>query len=96
MDKVSSVIGSVLRRRGLRDHAEGALVVHRCDAWMSEHMPHVREFVVVRSFKDGILLLACSNSVAAQECTGASDSLLKDLRANCPFATIKSVRVDRS
>ncbi len=96
MDKVSSVIGSVLRRRGLRDHAEGALVVHRCEAWMSEHMPHVREFVVVRSFKDGILLLACSNSVAAQECTGASDSLLKDLRANCPFATIKSVRVDRS
>lgn len=96
MDKVSSVIGSVLRRRGLRDHAEGALVVHRSDAWMSVNMAHVREFVVVRSFKDGVLLLACSNSVAAQECTGAIDSLLKDLRADCPFASIKSIRVDRS
>jgi hypothetical protein len=95
MDKVSSFLTAVLHKRGLATHAGSALIVHRCEQWIKERMPDISPFVQVRSVQDGTLIIACSHSIAQQECQTASADLIADLARNEPFIRISSVRTIR-
>jgi hypothetical protein len=95
MDKVSSFLTAVLNRRGLASHAGSALVVHRCEQWIKERLPNISPFVTVRSVQDGTLIIACSHSIAQQECQSASADLIADLTRNEPLIRISAVRTIR-
>lgn len=77
MDKVSSLIGSILAKRGLRDHAEAAMFTHRISAWLAERHPGLRSMVKIGSVRDGIVSLECKHSIALREC----QDLLPELQA---------------
>lgn len=95
MDKLSLVLPKVLQRRGLAKHANGALVAHRAKSWLDARLPQMETFVRVEKFKDGTLFLACSHSVALQECQGSTAELLQFLQLECPFEPVLDIRVIR-
>lgn len=95
MDKLSSVLPTVLHRRGIEKHATGALLVHRAKAWMTERLPHLEAFVRVLKVQDGVMHISCGHSVALQECQCVSAELLKYLRLECPFGNVNDVRISR-
>lgn len=76
MDKASSIVGSILARRGLKDHAEAAMLTHRIKTWLAEKNPGLPAMVRVGSIKDGAVSLECSHSIALREC----QDLLPDLQ----------------
>ncbi len=96
MDKLASVLTHVLNRRGIRDHAAGALVTHRVRGWFAERLPALAAFVHVIKVENGSLFLTCEHSVALQECQGVLTELQAFLRLECPFEAIKDIRVSRS
>ena len=77
MDKVSSLIGGILAKRGLREHAEAAMLTHRIGSWMKEKNARLATIVKVGSLKDGVVILHCDHSIALREC----QDLLPDLQA---------------
>lgn len=95
MDLLFSLIPGALKKRGLAEHAEGALIVHRAQKWLQEKCPHLLECVKVRSIKDHVLTIECTHSVALQECQACSQDLLLYLQQECPFGIIKNVRLLR-
>lgn len=96
MDRVSSVLTSVLNRRGLAAHAEGALAVLRAKEWIAEHLPQISSFVRIRSVKDGQMMIECENAIAMQECHSIANSLLQELKRDSACGIIRSVRVERA
>lgn len=95
MDRLFTVVPKVLRKRGLQEHAEGALVVHRAQQWISEHLPLIAEVILVQSFKENTLFIDCEHSVALQECQAISADLHAYLRSNCPFTGPFQIRIGR-
>jgi hypothetical protein len=95
MDHIFSVLPKVLRKRGLQEHAEGALVVHRAQQWLHERLPHLATVISVRNVKENVLHIVCIHSIAVQECQNAIPDLQDYLRSNCAFAGILEVRVGR-
>jgi predicted nucleic acid-binding Zn ribbon protein len=95
MDHIATVLGKVLRRRGLNLHADAAYIAHEARAWLTNELPAHGRFFEVRSYKDGVLLLACPHSVAAQECQAISHRLLEHLRIQMPKNAFSSIRIVR-
>jgi hypothetical protein len=96
MDRVSSFLTTVLNRRGLTAHAEGALAKIRAENWLSEHLPEIRPFTHIRGSKDGQLVISCENAIAMQECQSIADSLLLELKRDSACGSIRSIRVERA
>jgi predicted nucleic acid-binding Zn ribbon protein len=96
MDHVSLVLSKVLRKRGLGVHADAALVSHVAAAWLCEQFPRSGKSFTVQSFKDGVLVVGCPHSVAAQECQGAGHRLLDFLRQEMPKTVFEAVRIVRA
>ncbi len=80
MDKVSSVLSTVLRRRGLKHHADASLAIHHADAWIHLHARGLAGMVEAKTLKDGILSVHCSNAVALQEMQGLLQKLQQHLQ----------------
>ena len=95
MDRLSTVLPTVLRRRGLAAHAEGALVLHRASLWIAEKNPLLGPLVAIQHLKDGILTIGCTHSSALQECQELHVPLRDYLHIECPFAVIREIRVTR-
>lgn len=95
MDKLSTVLPTVLNRRGIQKHATGALVVYTAKNWMTERLPHLSGFMEVLKLQEGVLHISCGHSVALQECQCVSAELLAYLRLECPFAGVTDARIVR-
>lgn len=96
MDHVADVLSKVLRKRGLGQHADAALIAHEARAWLQHELPSLRNAWNIRSFKDGVLFIECGDSITAQECQGIGHRLLEHLRKQMPQSPLSSVRIGRS
>jgi len=96
MDRAFSVLSGVLSRRGLKEHATGAMVVHKSTHWITKRLPFCAEFIRVTKVADGVLFILCDHSVALQECAGIAPELKEFLAKECPFLPISDVRISRA
>ncbi|ALM09801.1 MAG TPA: hypothetical protein DEB30_03925 [Candidatus Peribacter riflensis] len=97
MDRLSHILPAVLQKRGLTQHADAALVLHRASAWLSEHLPAHRTILTPRALQeDGTLLIECDQSSAAQECLAALPHLKIFLREECGFLPVRTIRLVRT
>ena len=81
MEHVASLLGKVLARRGISDHAEAALVTHRASLWIKKALPEVAEHLRPVSLSDGELTIQSSHTIASQEMNASCGALLESLRA---------------
>ncbi len=97
MDHLRTILPSVLQKRGLKQHADAALVLHRANAWLSEQFPLLRGSLSAHSLEeDGTLLIACDKPAAAQECLPSLPHLKVFLREECGFSPVRSIRLMRT
>ncbi len=96
MDRLIEVLPKVLRKRGLNDHAEGALIVLRAQRWLEERFPSLKESIRVQKYKEHVLHILCTHSIALQECQASIDDLKEFLRKDCAFTAVSDVRLGRS
>lgn len=97
MDRLSKILPSVLGKRGLKAHADAALILHRAKEWLGERLPELKDSVSPHALqKDGTLLIACLHSAAAQECLSALPHLKIFLREECGFLPVRSIRLVRA
>lgn len=95
MDRISSLLTTVLNRRGLTVHAEGALAVLRASKYIEKQLPQIFAFIHVRNVKDGQMVIACENAIAMQECHALTDSLVQELKNDPSCGIIHTIRVER-
>jgi hypothetical protein len=81
MDRASLIVGAVLEKHGLRQHAEASLLTHRIGQWIERELPSLSTFVSVGPCKDGCVTLHCSNAIAVQECQSHVSRLMLFLRS---------------
>lgn len=96
MDRMFTIIPGVLNRRGLKDHAIGALVVHKAKQWMTKRLPFCADVLHVTKVQDGVLFILCDHSIALQECSGVIPELKEFLAKECPFMPVSEVRIVRT
>lgn len=96
MDKAFSLLSGALSRRGLKDHAIGALVVRKAGLWLEERLPSCKDHIRVRKVSDGVLFVECGHSVVLQECAALVPELKDYLAKECPFLPVSEVRIVRT
>lgn len=96
MDKIGSFLKTVLHRRGLAEHAEGALAAYRAKAWIQEQLPQISTYVHIKGVRDGEMSIACENAIAMQECSAMTEGLLAELRHDPSCGMVRSIRVERA
>ena len=96
MDHIGSLLSKVLKQRGLMKQANASLVVARAQEWIGTHMEPLADVLNVSQLKDGVLVIDCSHSIAAQECHERQEELLSSLREECPNVAIDQIRLVRS
>jgi len=96
MDHLASILPTVLGKRGLKDHAQAALVVHRAQLWVGGRLASLKELLTVRKLEDGTLFIACGHSIALQECQAIVPELLAYLQKECRFSSVRSIRLARN
>ncbi len=94
MDRVGSLLPKVLKKRGLYAHAKSALIVTQAKDWIDKELKTFASDLQPTVFKDGVLIIESSTSIAAQECNCASIKLIDHL--NDGSDTVKEVRIQRS
>ena len=95
MDSLATLLPNVLQKRGIKDEAIAAHIVHCATHWLHEHLPDFREEVEAKQFTQGTLILSVANSVASQECQALAHDLLASLSADFPSVKIEKVRIMR-
>lgn len=97
MDRISKILPGVLQAKGLKQHADAALVLHLTRAWITEHLPKIFTSVSPQALReDGTLVVECDHSAAAQECLSALPHLKVFLREECGFLPVRSIRLVRT
>ncbi len=96
MDQLSSILPRVLHKRGLHGQATAAHVTHKAMEWLKMALPGVASQLQVDTFKDGVLTINSSHSIAAQECMPLLPSLTEFLLRECKGVTIREIRVTRA
>jgi hypothetical protein len=96
MDRLRSILPSVLRKRGLLGHAVASLVIQKAQEWIDSTFPTMPSALKAITYKDGELTVQAENSTAAQECHAAQGKLREMLKNECTEATIRSIRIIRS
>jgi len=97
MDRLSQILPGVLQTKGLKQHADAALVLLRARAWIAEYLPNIRTSVTPRSMQeDGTLLMECEDSAATQQCIDALPHLKVFLREECGFLPVRTIRLVRT
>lgn len=95
MDRVSLFLPNVLRKRGLADHAAGALATYVAKQWVEKNHPHLLSFISIPKMENGVLSIACTHSIALQEFQACTADLLAYLRLECPFGGVREIRTVR-
>ena len=75
MDRLSDLMPRVLARKGLKDQATAALIIHKATLWISEHLSDVSSGISVSRLKDGLLYIESEQGTAAQELTQKKEYL---------------------
>ncbi|MBI3331347.1 DUF721 domain-containing protein [Candidatus Peregrinibacteria bacterium] len=96
MDSLRSVLPKILAKRGLKEHAEAALVVHKAQLFLESVLPTLSSGIHAEKLERGTLMIAVANSIAAQECQQLSGRLLEHLKAECPGVAVAEIRIRRS
>ncbi len=96
MDSLSSILPSVLRKRGLHGHAVAALVTLKTTEWLRVALPSLADQFHVEQFRDGVLTIATGHSIAAQECRSLLPALMEFLRRECKGSSVRDVRLVRT
>lgn len=96
MDHIGSLLPKVLKKRGLDGHAHASLVILRAQEWICEHIPAYENDLHPQTFKDGVLFISCTHSIASQECQQQSVDLLVFLQEICEGISIEQIRLVRS
>lgn len=96
MDHIRTVLPNVLRKRGLHGHATAALAVHKAQEWLLELLPGLAGSFAVEKLVNGVLTVACRDSVTAQECHALASPLLRYLQTECGLSGVIELRVTRS
>lgn len=94
MDHVSSLIPSVLRKRGLYDEAHASMIVFRAKKWLQDAHPDIAPVLMPHALKDGVLLLLADHAEAQQEGALLAPALLTFLQTD-DQKSVKEVRVSR-
>lgn len=95
MDHISSLLPKVLQKKGLTSHCEASLIIHHAEAWISSNLHVFQADLRPKKFADGVLVIDCSNSVAAQECHQRAQELLTFLRESVGSDAVSDIRVSR-
>lgn len=95
MDSLATLLPNVLQKRGIKDEAIAAHIVHCATQWLHEHLPDFREEVEAKKFMEETLVLSVSNPIAAQECQSLAHDLLSSLQKDFPSLKIEKVRIMR-
>ncbi len=96
MDRAGDILKRVLNQKGLLKEAQASMVVVKADEWVQARLPAVASHIHTDKLQDGVLLMACDNSIAAQECQQGSAGLLSYLAQECPTVSIREIRTLRS
>jgi hypothetical protein len=96
MDHVGFILPKVLKSRGMFDHVQASIVIAKANAWIEKTAPSLRDRVVARTLRDGILLLDAIDSLALQEGRLCADMLRQFIAMECPEAMIHEVKVLRA
>ena len=83
MDSLRSLLPKVLNKRGIATQAHASLVVHKAQEWLLQVLPALSAELKVQKVQDRVLVIECSNSIAAQECSQLSARLLEYLQKEC-------------
>lgn len=95
MDHISSLIPSVLRKRGLYDEAQASMVVFRAKKWLQEHRPDRASSLEPKRLMTGILFIEAAHSLSAEEQTLLAAELLPFLQAEGSGA-LKEIRFTKA
>lgn len=95
MDRLSTLLPKVLRKRGIKDEADAALVVHAANQWLQQQGGILASSVATMRYSGNSLTLCTQSSVAAEEARGKSEELLEALRERLPGIVIETVRTVR-
>lgn len=82
MDRLSSLLPKVLRKRGIQSQVQEALVIHCAKRWFHERFPSLQGMISVSKYENGVLFIECTEDPALQACRGSfadvSGFLLKE------------------
>jgi hypothetical protein len=95
MDHVSSILGTVLKKRGITELAVSAQVIHDATAWMEQQFPLLHSSLHVSKLVSGTLFIEASHAVALQECRERIPDLLHCLHEYTEKKILLSVQVVR-
>lgn len=96
MDRVSSLIVGSLAKRGLARHATSSLVLHRVNCWIQQRFSGVPASPTASTVEDGVLVIRCSHAIQVQELQLQLADLRQFLASDCPFFTLRDVRLIRA
>lgn len=71
MDRLSSLLPKVLRKRGIQSQAQEALVIHCAKRWFDEHFPPLQGMISVSKYENGVLFIECTEDSALRACHGS-------------------------
>lgn len=95
MERIGKILPGVLATRGMKEPLHASIVVHTTNAWIARTIPEMANDIHAHALgMDGVLLLECKTSVAAQECRYHIADLAAFLRDE-GYGTIRSIRVLR-
>lgn len=98
MDRVSELLPKVLQKRGLKDAADAAVVMHHATQWLHEKLPLFLEAgeLTVTGCKQGALIVSSTHPIASQECIAFKEELLQFLREGCGHIQVAELRIVRA
>jgi len=96
MDSVRSVLPKILAKRGLKDHAQAALIVHKAQLFLERVLPTLASEIRVQKMSQGTLIIAVTHSIAAQECQHLMPRLKEHLAKEYPELPVLEIRTIRS
>jgi len=96
MDLLRALLPKTLRRHGLEQQAESALICYQAERWYADHLPAVAQSLRSTVFRDGVLQVECETSIAAQELRLHEAALLAALQESVPGTRITGLRISRA
>jgi hypothetical protein len=70
-------------------------VTLKAQEWLTAELPMFAGAITVPRFSQGVLEIACANSIASQECRSIIPVLLAYLAQECEGMSVKDVRIER-
>ncbi len=95
MQRVASILPSVLRQRGLDQAFVTGFVVLKAQEWINEAMKTHAPSLQVHSYADGVLLIDAKHSIALQEMVMRTDDIQDWLNKEIPSLKVATVKVVR-